>query len=100
MVVARCFLVSGFLGKVIGIYLGGRICGLSPTIAMEVGLLMNTKGLFELVRSSIALQLGIFSENAYGIFLVVALLSVVLTQSPLTFFAELCRRNAAVKVRS
>lgn len=41
-----------------------------------------------------------FSENTYGIFLVVALLSVVLTQSPLTFFAELCRRNAAVKVRS
>jgi Kef-type K+ transport system membrane component KefB len=93
------FLVGGFLGKVVGTYLGGRICGLSPTIAMEVGLLMNTKGLVELVILSIGLQLGVLSEKAYGIFLIVALLSIVMTPPLLTFFAKLCRRDANVQIK-
>lgn len=93
------FAVGGFFGKVVGTYLGGRICGLSPTIAMEVGLLMNTKGLVELVILSIGLQLGVLSEKAYGIFLIVALLSIVMTPPLLKFFAKLYGGGADVQIK-
>lgn len=93
------FAFGGFFGKVVGTYLAGRICGLSPAIAMEVGLLMNTKGLVELVILNIGLQLGILSEKAYSIFLIIALLSIVMTPPLLNCFAKLRGDDANVQIK-
>jgi Kef-type K+ transport system membrane component KefB len=73
------FILGSFVGKIGGTYLGGRVCGLSPSTAMEVGVLMNTKGLVELVVLSIGLQLSILSTTTYSVLLIVALLSTVMT---------------------
>ena len=73
------FILGGFIGKIGGTYIGGRACGLSSDTAMEVGVLMNTKGLVELVVLSVGLELGILSATTYSVLLVLALFSTVMT---------------------
>ncbi|MGE8176210.1 cation:proton antiporter [Pseudomonas fluorescens] len=82
------FILGGFLGKIGGTYLGGRICGLTPVTAVEVGVLMNTKGLVELVILSIGLELGILSEITYSILLVLALFSTVMIMPVLSIWMK------------
>lgn len=48
----------GTVGKVLGSYIGARASGLKPKVSIEVGVLMNTKGLVELVILGVGLQAG------------------------------------------
>lgn len=84
-------ILGSFVGKIGGTYLGGRVCGLNPSTAIEVGVLMNTKGLVELVVLSIGLQLSILSTTTYSIFLIVAVVSTAMTTPLLT----LCMRRSS-----
>lgn len=82
------FILGAFVGKIGGSYFGGRLSGLKPSTAMEVGILMNTKGLVELVILSIGLQLGILSITAYSVLLVLALFSIVMTSPMLNLWVK------------
>lgn len=86
------FTLGGFLGKIGGTYLGSRICGLTSVTAVEVGVLMSTKGLVELVVLSIGLELGILSETTYSILLVLALFSTVMIMPLLNVWMQYSSR--------
>lgn len=73
------FLLGGAVGKLLGSYVGARIVGLRPIVSIEIGLLMNTKGLLELVVLGVGLRAGILSEVSYSVLLMLALSSTVLT---------------------
>lgn len=90
------FLLGGTLGKVLGSYIGGRVSGLSSINSMEVGVLMNTKGLVELVILGVGLQAGVLSEVSYSIFLVLAIVATVLTNPLMTLLDWWSRRAASV----
>ena len=90
------FVVGGFLGKIGGTYWGARVCGLSSATAMEVGVLMNTKGLVELVVLSIGLEMGILSATTYSVLLVLALLSTVMTMPLLNIWMQRSSRTRVI----
>lgn len=94
------FILGAFVGKIGGSYLGARISGLTPTTSMEVGVLMNTKGLVELVVLSIGLQLGILSVTAYSVLLVLALFSTVMTTPLLNLWMHYSRSNGLITIRT
>ncbi|WP_409489130.1 cation:proton antiporter [Pseudomonas promysalinigenes] len=73
------FLLGGAFGKLLGSYIGARIVGLRPIVSIEIGLLMNTKGLLELVVLGVGLRAGVLSEISYSVLLMLALSSTVLT---------------------
>lgn len=73
------FFIAASLGKIGGSYLGARLCGFSRGDAYTIGVLMNTKGLVELVILSIGLELGIISAKLYTVLVLVALLAAVAT---------------------
>ncbi|MFJ2538800.1 cation:proton antiporter [Pseudomonas sp. NPDC087614] len=86
------FILGSFIGKIGGSYLGGRLSGLKPSTSLEVGVLMNTKGLVELVVLSIGLQLGILSVTTYSVLLVLALFSTVMTTPMLNLWVQYSTR--------
>ncbi|MFG0409035.1 cation:proton antiporter [Pseudomonas sp. FYR_11] len=73
------FLLAGTFGKFLGSYIAGRVLGLRLNVSIEIGVLMNTKGLVELVLLGVGLQAGVLSESSYSVLLMLALVSMVLT---------------------
>jgi Kef-type K+ transport system membrane component KefB len=70
------------IGKLCGSMLAARFNGMSWREATAVGLLMNTRGLVELVILNIGLDLGILSQTLFSIMVLMALVTTFMT-SPL-----------------
>jgi len=66
-------------GKLGGSLLSGRLNGMSWREATAVGILMNTRGLVELVILNIGLDLGILSPTLFSIMVLMALFTTVMT---------------------
>ncbi|HEY6400732.1 MAG TPA: cation:proton antiporter [Blastocatellia bacterium] len=70
------------IGKWLGSMVAARINGMSWREATAVGILMNTRGLVELVILNIGLDLGILSPALFSIMVLMALVTTFMT-SPL-----------------
>lgn len=67
------------IGKVGGASLGARLTGLSWREAGAVGVLMNTRGLVELVILNIGLDLGILSQSLFSMMVLMAIATTLVT---------------------
>lgn len=67
------------IGKVGGASLAARLTGLSWREATAVGVLMNTRGLVELVILNIGLDLGILSPALFSMMVLMALVTTFMT---------------------
>ena len=79
-----CVLVVAvaFLGKLGGTAAGARLAGLGWREATGLGVLMNTRGLMELVVLTVGLDLGVLSPTLFAMMVVMALVTT-LTTTPL-----------------
>jgi Kef-type K+ transport system membrane component KefB len=75
-------LVVACAGKLIGTALGARSQGLAGREAMALGVLMNTRGLTELVVLNIGRDLGVLDGRLFTLLVVMAVVTTVAT-SPL-----------------
>ncbi len=66
-------------GKFGGSFVAGRVTGLSWREAGAVGILMNTRGLMELVALNIGLDLGVISPALFTMMVVMALVTTFMT---------------------
>ena len=66
-------------GKLGGTYAAARLNGLVPRDAAALGVLMNTRGLMELIVLNIGLDLGILSPPLFAMFVVMALVTTFAT---------------------
>jgi Kef-type K+ transport system membrane component KefB len=66
-------------GKFGGAYLGGRVTGVRPRHSAVLGILMNTRGLTELIVLTVGLQLGVLSPELYSLMVVMALVTTAMT---------------------
>lgn len=82
-------------GKWGGASIAGRLSGQRWGDAMTIGVLMNTRGLMELVFLNIGLDLGVISPTIFTMMVLMALITTVMT-SPLLAFMQ--RRLEAPKV--
>ncbi|WP_436791391.1 cation:proton antiporter [Yinghuangia sp. YIM S10712] len=71
-------------GKLGGGVLGARVGGMSYREATIVGVMLNTRGLTELIALNMGLQSGIIDESLYTVLVLVALVTTVLTGPALT----------------
>lgn len=69
-------------GKIGGGFLGSRASGLSGRDATVVGVLLNTRGLTELIVLNVGLQDGLLSRRLFTVLVIMALFTTALT-SPL-----------------
>jgi Kef-type K+ transport system membrane component KefB len=69
-------------GKIGGSYLAARLAGLPQREALSLGVLMNTRGLMELVALNVGLDLGVISPALFAMMVLMALVTTFAT-SPL-----------------
>lgn len=67
------------LGKFGGSAVAGRACGMSWTESSVIGILMNTRGLMELVILNIGLQEGVIPPTVFAMMVLMALVTTALT---------------------
>jgi Kef-type K+ transport system membrane component KefB len=72
-------IVVATAGKFGGALLAGRLTGLSWRSAAALGVLMNTRGLMELIVLNIGLDLGIISPTLFAMMVLMALVTTVMT---------------------
>ena len=76
---AAAIIAVASLGKFGGSYVAARLTGLAPRPAASLGVLMNTRGLMELVVLNIGLDLGVISPTLFAIMVVMALVTTLAT---------------------
>jgi Kef-type K+ transport system membrane component KefB len=85
------WMVCGFivmlasLGKFGGSFVAARLTGLNSNTAASVGVLLNTRGLMELIVLNLGLDLGIVSPALFAMCVIMALVTTLAT-SPLLFY--------------
>lgn len=73
------FLAAAIFGKTLGCYVGGRLAGLSGEVSQRVAILMNTRGLMEIIVLSVGLDMGLISPTAFFLLLIVAIVTTLMT---------------------
>ncbi|MEX2030614.1 MAG: cation:proton antiporter [Anaerolineales bacterium] len=72
-------------GKVGGSAIVARLTGMEPRQAWTIGILMNTRGLMELVLLNIGLELGVVSPTLFTMMVLMALITTFMTAPLLEF---------------
>jgi K+:H+ antiporter len=67
------------IGKFGGSAVAGRLCGMPWRDAASVGILMNTRGLMELVVLTVGLDLGVISPTLFTMLVIMALVTTFMT---------------------
>jgi Kef-type K+ transport system membrane component KefB len=71
--------LTATVGKVGGTWLAARLTGLDGHTATALGVLMNTRGLMELIVLSIGLDLGVISPTLFAMMVLMALATTLAT---------------------
>jgi Kef-type K+ transport system membrane component KefB len=75
-------LVAAILGKGVACWLAARATGMPNREAMGIGILMNARGLMELIIINVGLQRGIISEGLFAVLVIMAVFTTLMA-SPL-----------------
>jgi len=87
---AGLVLLAAVLGKGVACWLAGRATGVSNREAMGIGVLMNARGLMELIIINIGLQRGVISP---ALFATLVIMAVVTTLMASPIFERLVGRH-------
>lgn len=78
-------LAVAIVGKYVGAYVGARLQKVPHWQASSLGLLMNTRGLTELIILNVGLEKGLLSPELFTLMVIMALVTTVMTGPLLTF---------------
>ncbi len=82
------------LGKFGGTVLAARCTGLDWNLSSSLGILMNTRGLMELIVLNIGLDLGVISPKLFAMMVIMALVTTIAT-TPVLHFLNTARPKPA-----
>lgn len=71
--------VAATAGKLGGTVLAARRCGVMAADVWRLGILMNTRGLMELIVLALGYELGLIDQRLYAILVLVAIVTTVMT---------------------
>ncbi len=74
---AGLLVAVAIVAKFAGAYLGARLAGQSSRAAAALGAGLNARGALEIVIASVGLSLGVFTETAYTVIIIVPLVTSV-----------------------
>ena len=81
-------IVLATAGKFGGTFVAARLTGMPKTIAARLGILMNTRGLMELVVLNVGLDLGVISPRLFTMMVIMAIVTTAMTAPLLDLVAE------------
>jgi Kef-type K+ transport system membrane component KefB len=89
-------IVVATVGKLGGSAVTARLTGMGWSESLQLGALMNTRGLMELIALNIGYDLGILSPRIFTMLVVMALATTTMTGPLLTLFGKRGRNPCAV----
>lgn len=72
-------LAAAILGKIVPVYVAGRIAGFGHQDSTILGSLMNTRALMELIVLNIGFDLGFIPQNVFTMLVIMAVVTTVMT---------------------
>ena len=72
-------IAAACVGKLGGTALAARLCGMPWRAAATLGVLMNTRGLVELIVLNVGLDLGVISPTMFAMLVIMALVTTFAT---------------------
>jgi len=89
-----CFLIIlvATAGKLGGSALAARLTGMKLRESLQLGALMNTRGLMELIAINIGYDMGILSQRIFTMLVIMALVTTIMTGPLVTFFGKVQRK--------
>lgn len=92
-------LLTASLGKVGGTYVAARVMGFAGRDAAALGVLMNTRGLMELIVLNVGLDLGILSPVLFAMLVLMAVITTFATTPMLDLLIGRATAAVAATVR-
>jgi Kef-type K+ transport system membrane component KefB len=85
-----CLLIIALatVGKLGGSSLAGRLTGMQWRESLQLGALMNTRGLMELIALNLGYELHILSQRVFSMLVLMALVTTIMTGPLLTLFGH------------
>ena len=81
------------VGKLGGSAVAARVSGVAWRDALALGVLMNTRGLMELVILNVGLDLGVISPTLFSILVLMAFVTTLMTNPLLSALGAMARRG-------
>lgn len=72
-------LAVSIVSKILAGWLGGRLIGIPPERALGVGIILNGRGIMELVIASIAFQRGFIGQDMFSILVLMGIVTTMIT---------------------
>jgi len=72
-------LAAAILGKIVPVYVAGRISGFSHKESTILGSLMNTRALMELIVLNIGFDMGFIPQNVFTMLVIMAVVTTIMT---------------------
>jgi Kef-type K+ transport system membrane component KefB len=95
LVCAGIILIA-IVGKLCGGAFAARLAGMTWRDSLNLGVLMNTRGLIELIVLNIGFDLGILTPRVYSMMVLMALVTTFMTGPLLLLLARLEKREAVL----
>lgn len=78
-------ILSASFGKILGCFSGAKLSGLSWRESLTIGVLMNTRGVIELIVLNLGLESKVISEKLFAAFIAMSLVTTFLTVPLVSF---------------
>lgn len=92
--VCGIFILVSIVGKLAGAAFSARFVGESWKDSLSIGVLMNTRGLMELIVLNIGYEMGILPSSIFVIFVIMALFTTFMASPCLTLVERLSRSRS------
>ena len=90
------FIIVSIMGKMLGASLSARFVGESWKSSLSIGVLMNTRGLMELIVLNIGYEMGVIPSSLFVIFVIMALFTTFMATPSLILIEWLFRKKKKV----
>jgi Kef-type K+ transport system membrane component KefB len=90
--------VAAIVGKLGACWGAARAAGEPGPIAARVGILMNGRGLMQLIAINVGLAEGIVTNELFSVLVLVALVTTIMTAPLLTWYERRAQRNGLLPV--
>ena len=87
-VICLAIIAVATVGKLGGSALAARLTGMKWQESLQLGALMNTRGLMELIALNIGYDMGILSQRIFTMLVIMALITTVMTGPLVTLFGK------------
>jgi Kef-type K+ transport system membrane component KefB len=85
LLLSLAFILAAIVGKFGGCLVAARLAGEKQPVAVRVGILMNARGLMQLIALNVGLQNGIATPALFSALVLVALVTTIMTAPWLSF---------------